>query len=169
MARVILSILSTISLLGQTQPDFSGHWLLVDLEPSAPDVPKSLSVQQTIVRTNVRGEPIEPFYDTITITRQFESGPRSQTHKIGVIGGIVPGRRPDGSLNGPTENFRVKWDGDVLILETSTSIGHPRQPEHRVERRELWSLDPNRRLRVVTTTRSSGSPPATVTSVYRRS
>jgi hypothetical protein len=51
--------------------DFSGRWALVVALPVDANVPTSLTVHQSIRRTNVRGEPMPPVYDTIEIQRDF--------------------------------------------------------------------------------------------------
>ena len=57
-----------VPLLAQDKPDFSGSWIL-ESGSSGADIPQALSVSQSIVRTNVRGEPMQPFFKDITATR----------------------------------------------------------------------------------------------------
>ena len=150
----------------QEQPDFSGRWVLVS-EPPAADTPRALSVQQTLVRTNRRGESVTPYYKDITITRELESGARSETYEIGIAGGSVSGI-PGRGMVGARTVFRTIWEGRDLVFESSS---HPASPDESVqwtERREAWLLDGEGRLVVTTATRSSIERPTSVTLLYRR-
>jgi hypothetical protein len=70
-------------LAAQEKPDFSGSWIL-ESGSSGADIPQALSVSQSLVRTNVRGEPTNPFFKDITVTRALATGTRSDTYPIGV-------------------------------------------------------------------------------------
>ena len=165
---VALIMLATVTVSAQTGPDFSGSWVLATPRESA-DVPSALSVSQTLLRTTATGNPMAPFFRDITIERHFESSSRSETHRIGMQGGIVPGLHHDGSSNGPTVRFSVRWEGQSLVFESGSHTGQ--LPEDGVwsERREVWTLDPDGRLRVMITTRSSADDPTSVVLVYRQS
>ena len=152
----------------QDKPDFSGRWILVSADPPGPDIPRAMTVRQQLVRTNVRGEPMTPFYKTIAIDRDLESGMRSETHEIGIQGGVVGGVVGDDSSSRPHGLHAVKWDGTVLVFETGTYSGETSQSGPWAERREEWSLEPDGRLRVAITTRGSADAARTVTLVYRR-
>ena len=165
---VVLVVLAIVAVAAQDKPDFSGSWLLASSEPPRADIPKALSVRQRLVRTNVYGEPIGPFFLDIAVDREFESGTKSETHMIGVVGGVVSGFARDGIPPRPTEHHAVTWDGNALVFETATYTGEVRETGAWAERREVWSFDPDGRLRVVLTTRNPVDTPRTVTSVYRR-
>ena len=53
----ILSMLVAATVAAQDKPDFSGRWILETSVPAGPDVARSLTVRQTVVRTNVYGAP----------------------------------------------------------------------------------------------------------------
>lgn len=161
-------MLATLGVAAQDRPDFSGRWVLATPQPSDAEIPLALSVRQTLVRTTVRGDPMEPFFRDITMERQFETGTRSETHLIGVQGGTVPGLRPDGSPNGPTAHHAVKWDGNALVFESGSYTGQRPETGTWTERREVWSLDADGRLRVAITMRSSGDGLKDITLMYRR-
>src|SRR5438094_4347015 len=114
---VVLTVLVGSSLPAQDGPDFTGRWILESPSQPAPDTPRALSVRQSLVRTNVRREPMRPFFKDITIEREFESGTRSETHEIGVVGGmlLVPGS--DGRTGGPGQHHAVRWDANALVFE----------------------------------------------------
>ena len=168
LCGVVLTVLVASSLPAQGGPDFSGRWVLESPSPPAPDTPKALSVRQSVASTNVRGEPMRPFFKAITIDREFESGTRSETHQIGVRGGVVPGLDADGKPNGRRQHHAVRWDANALVFENGSYAGQ--SPEARVwtERSESWSLDSDGRLHVDITTRSSVDAARTVASVYAR-
>lgn len=95
---VVVIVLRGAGLAAQDKPDFSGSWTL-ESTLSGAEIPRTLSVAQSMVRANVRGEPTEPFFKDITVTRALASDTRSDTYEIGVVGGTVSGRE-DGSVNG---------------------------------------------------------------------
>ena len=165
---IALIVLATVGVAAQDKPDFSGRWVLATPQPSDTDIPSALSVRQTLVRTTVRGAPMEPFFRDITIERQFETGTHSENHLIGVQGGTVPGLRADGSPNGPTAHHAVSWDGNALVFESGSYSGQRPETGVWAERRETWSLDADGRLRLLITTRSSGDGSKNITLVYRR-
>lgn len=66
-----LAILAASPLVAQSQPDFSGHWVLMRPENAGSDVPRALTIEQPVVRRNLYGEPIKPGFLQITIERQL--------------------------------------------------------------------------------------------------
>lgn len=158
---------ATVGVAAQDKPDFSGRWVLATPQQSGTDIPLVLSVRQTLVRTTVNGEPMEPFFQDISIERQFETGTHSENHRIGMQGGTVSGLRADGSPNGPTAHYAVRWDGGALTFESGNHSGQRPETGVWTERREIWSLDADGRL-VVITTRSSGNGSKAITLMYRR-
>lgn len=81
----------------------------------------------------------------------------------------MPGLRADGSPNGPAAHHTVRWDGNALTFESGKYTGQRSETGMWSERREVWSLEPDGRLRVVITNRGSGDAPTETTVVYRRS
>jgi hypothetical protein len=166
---VMLTWVVGAQLAAQDKPDFSGRWVLESPSSSASDIPRALSVRQSVVRTTVRGEPMKPFFKEIAIDREFERGTRSDDmHHIGVAGGVVPGLRENGSANGSAAYHAVKWNGNALVFESGSYTGPTAATGVWAERREVWSLDQTGRLRLVITTRSSVAVSTTVTLLYRR-
>jgi hypothetical protein len=165
---IALLMLATVGIAAQDKPDFSGRWVLASPQQSDMDIPLTLSVRQTLVRTTVRGDSMEPFFRDITIERQFKTGTRSETQLIGVQGGTVSGLRADGSPSGPTAHHAVKWDGNALVFENGSYTGQRPETGVWTEHREIWSLDADGRLRVASTTRSSGDGSKAITLQYRR-
>ena len=166
---VILVMLAAVVPAAQDQPDFSGRWVLADPGQPGPGIPRALSVRQSLVRTNVHGEPMKPFFKDIAIDRDFESETLSETYMIGIVGGFVPGLTERGEPNGPSGHSKVAWDRNALVFESGSYTGQMPETGVWVERRETWSLEPDGRLRVTTTTRSSSDVSRTVTLIYRRS
>ncbi len=165
---IALIMLATVGVAAQDTPDFSGRWVLATPQQSEADIPLALTVRQTLVRTTVRREPMQPFFRDITIERQFETATRSENHLIGVQGGTVPGLRADGSPNGPTDHHAVKWDGNALVFESGSYTGQRPETGTWAERREIWSLDADGRVRVAIITRSSDDGSKNITLMYRR-
>ena len=160
---VIVSVGSGIA--AQDKPDFSGSWILESRSTDA-DIPQTLSVSQSLVLTNVRGEPMTPAFKDITVTRVLATGTRSDTYQIGVVGGTFSGRA-DGS-EGPRTHHRVAWEEQALVIEIGSHTGPVPESGDWAERREVWSLESGVRLRLTITTRSSVGAPGTVVLVYRR-
>jgi hypothetical protein len=165
---VVLTVLVGLSLPAQDGPDFTGRWVLESPSQPAPDTPRTLTVRRSLVSTNVRGEPMRPFFKDITIEREFESSTRSETHQIGVVGGVVPGLGSDGTPSGPRYHHAVRWDANALVFESGSYTGQSPATGVWTERGESWSLDSDGRLHVVITTRSSFEAAKTVALVYRR-
>ena len=155
--------------LAQTQPipsepDFSGRWTLVSSPPSGAETPGTMTVTQTIARTDVYGKPLKPFFKELLVTREYAAGPRTERHLMNVVGGSVAGVRPGGTSVGTNTRHRVVWDHRTLVIENGRYTG----AEWDI-RREEWSFDEDGRLRLVITTRSSQSPaPSSVTHFYQR-
>jgi hypothetical protein len=162
----VIVIVSVGGLVAQDKPDFSGSWIL-ESRSSGADIPQTLSVSQSLVRTNVRGDPMKPFFKDITVTRALATGTRSDTYQIGVVGGTVSGRA-DGNIKGSRTHHRVAWEEQALVIESGSHTGPVPESGDWAERREVWSLDSGMRLRLAITTRSSVDAPRTVMLVYRR-
>jgi hypothetical protein len=117
----LLAMVAVAPLSGQDSPDFSGTWALESAPVGEPDVPQTMSVSQVLVTTNVRGEPMRPFFKELTITRIIANGALSETHQIGVVGGSISGRV--GGAEGPRTQHRVVWEGQSLVFELGTFTG----------------------------------------------
>ena len=167
LAPFALAIASAFSVAAQERPDFSGRWVLISDQADG-DIPPALFVQQTIVRTTLRGEPMTPYVSDISIGRQFETGVRSETHHIGIIGGEVPAPEADGLPNGPKRHHNVGWDGSMLVFTSGSHTGPRPMTGAWSERRESWSLDTDGRLRVTIATNGSSAASKTITLLYRR-
>jgi hypothetical protein len=161
---LLLGVVSMASLSAQGKPDFSGAWILESDSPGA-DVPQTLFVSQLVVSTNVRGEPMPPFFKEIRITRTFANVRRSETLHIGGEGGKVSGR-PGGE--GSRTWHRVAWEDKSLVFDCGAYTGSTPESGDWTGRRQVWSFDSDGRLRLVITRRSSVDAPKTVVLVYRR-
>src|SRR5205809_894516 len=111
----------------QGKPDFSGHWILETSADAAPDVPQSLTVRQPVVRTDVHGAPMAPFFKELSVERQFVTDVRTETYQVAVGGGMVgriranPGTAAD--VNVSQTRFSVRWEGNRLVIDTSRYSG----------------------------------------------
>jgi hypothetical protein len=159
---------ATMSIAAQEKPDFSGHWVLTSPHQSDADVPVALSVRRTLVRTTARGEPMKPFFRDITIERRFRTSTSSETRVIGVLGGTVSGRRADATSGGDTTHHSLTWEGNALVFESGSHTGRDRQTGVWTERREVWALDTDGRLRVEITTRGSDQASRAIALMYAR-
>jgi hypothetical protein len=108
---------------------------------------------------------MNPFFKDITVVRELANGTSSETFQIGVVGGSL-----GGTVAGefPSRHHRVIWEEQILVIETGSYTGPTPESGQWAERREAWSLDPEGRVRLAITSRSSGSASSTVTLVYRR-
>jgi hypothetical protein len=166
LAVIAALTLSADFWFAQAKPDFSGSWVLAS-SPTDPDVPRALSIQQPLVRTNRRGERVTPYFFDITVTRTLPTGTPSETFSIGVEGGFVPGTANSGATLARTHR-RAFWEGQSLVIETGSYTGQFPRTGDWSERREVFSLTPNGELRVEMTSRSSNAAQSTVTLAYRR-
>jgi hypothetical protein len=150
-----------------SRPDFSGSWVLESASPLDPDVPRTLSIRQFQVEKTATDGSTTVTFPSITIARNLETGPVTESHQIGMIGGTVGGIGKDGRQSGPSTSYAVKWDGTALVFEHESHTDRI-DPATWSERREVWSLDETGRLRMVITTRSSDGSAGTLTRLYRR-
>ena len=148
-------------LQSQSQPDFSGAWAL-DSAPAG-DAPVTITVKQVLVRTNVRGVPVAPFFRQIVIARAG----RTESYDIGAVGGSMSGI-VGGALSPLRTHQRVAWEEQALVIESGSYTGGARETGDWSERRELWSIDSDGRLRVRISTRGSGIVSSDDTLIYRR-
>jgi len=147
-AQVFIAALTLGANFGfaQDKPDFSGSWTLAS-GPSDVDVPQALSIRQLLVRTNVRGEPMTPFFSDITITRTLSTGTSSETFPIGVRRGSVTG-----GVIGVTPavvtrtHSHVDWQEQALVIESGSYTGPVPQTGDWSERHEVLSLAPDGKL-----------------------
>jgi hypothetical protein len=173
LAVITALILSADFGFAQDKPDFSGSWILRS-DPSDADVPKALSIQQPLHRTNRLGELVTPSYFDITIARTLPTGTSSQTFWIGTIGGSVTGGVVGDRASGTTPravtrtHSRVDWEEQTLVLESFSYTGPAPETGDWSERREMISLTPNGDLRLEMTSRSSTSDRRTSVVTYRR-
>jgi hypothetical protein len=149
----------------QDRPDFSGSWVLDSAAQPSADIPKTLIVRQSLAHTNVRGEPMKPFYRTLAVTREFESGLRSEAYLIGVSSATFT---LSGRAGLPRSHHGVRWEDKTLVIESGTYTGATPQTGEWTERREQWSISLTDRLQLSIINSSSRNGSSTVTLTYRR-
>lgn len=160
-----IALMSTAPrLAAQDKPDFSGSWVLESAVQSDADVPRALAVTQSVSRTNIQGEPMMPFFTDITVTRTTQSGRRSETSMIGIVGGTMSGS----SNSTPHLHHRVVWEGESLVFETGSYTGGNLGTGVWAQRRETWALDSRGGLHVEIATRSSTEAEKAISLVYQR-
>ncbi len=152
----------------QSQPDFSGRWVLDGLPPS-PDAARVLVVKQPITRTNVRREPIPPGFAELVIHQESATGATDERRPLGVVGGTVGGlAAAPGAAPAASTRYENVWRGNALMFLTSRSATAVPYTGNWDERRETWSLDQDGRLRVEIVTESRDEPKQTSVLLYRR-
>jgi hypothetical protein len=116
----ILAIIAVSAVAAQELPNFSGEW---HLESSTANLPSRMTITQTLVTSNVRGEPMTPFYRDITVERELASGTVKSTYHPGSVGGggIVGGGGPM-----RRSHIEVQWDGASLVITTGDYTGEQR-------------------------------------------
>lgn len=167
---IVLALAATAEVAGQSQPDFSGRWDLVRVEPADAQAAGTLVVQQPIVRTNARGAPMQPFFKSITIERPFVEATRTDNYPIGAeggtVGGIIAGQDPQVPV--PRTRFSVRWEGNRLVIDTGSYAGSSRDAGPYTERTETWQLDDAGLLTVTIADRRSDADSTTSIARYRR-
>jgi hypothetical protein len=169
----ILSLLVAATVAAQDKPDFSGRWILKTSAGADPDVARSLTVHQTVVRTNVYGAPMPPFSKELSVERQFDTDVRTETYNIGVEGGAVGGvaptnRGPAPDVNVSHTRFSVRWEDNRLVIDTGSYSGPNREAGPYSEHSEIWQLDAAGMLILSITDRGSGIASTTKTLTYRK-
>ena len=169
----MLAILLAATVTAQDQPDFSGRWVLDASVAADPDVARSLTVRQPIVRTNVHGAPIAPFFRELSVERQFVTGARTDVYQIGIEGGVVGGVAPSnrGDAAGPNVSqtrFSVRWEDNRLVINSGRYSGPTREPGAYTEHTEIWQLDGAGTLMLSITDGGSGRASTTKTLTYRK-
>src|SRR5215510_9387167 len=106
-----------MAVAAQDKPDFSGRWVLVSSSTPDPSAAQTLTVRQTVTRTNVRGGLMQPFFSTLIVKRQFADRATTDTYQIGVQGGIVGGIVGGGIAE---TRHSVRWEGNRLVIETGS-------------------------------------------------
>jgi hypothetical protein len=167
--RTVLFLAISAAVSAQSGTDFSGRWKLEPSPELSSEIAHALTVRQSVVSTNVRGEPMTPYFKDIAIEREFADRTRLERHEIGVIGGSVSGSNADKAGDARRRQYgAAKWDSTALVFEDGSHTGHERETGVWSDRREVWSLVSGDRLLVTITTRGSGAAPRTLTLVYRR-
>jgi hypothetical protein len=167
----ILAMLVAATVAAQDKPDFSGRWILETSAGAGPDGARALTVRQPVVRTNVYGAPMPPFFKALSVDRQFGTDIVTETYQIGIEGGMVSGLSPANRGIVPEfsqTRFSVRWDDNRLVMDTGSYSGPTREAGPYTEHTEVWQLDPAGRLIISTTDRGSGIASTTKTLTYRK-
>jgi hypothetical protein len=168
----VLALLSIAPAAAQDKPVFTGQWVLVRLEGPAGEVAQALTVHESIVHASARDTRNARSLKRLRVERQFESGARSESYDIGLIGGSVAGLVPGaGQQNDPRQSqtrHSTQWDGNRLVIKTGSYSGPTRDSGPYREHKEVWWLDEQGRLVITMTDRGSDVPPETRTATYRK-
>jgi hypothetical protein len=168
----ILSMVVAATVAAQDNPDFSGRWMLETSAGAGPDVALFLTVRQPVVRTNVYGAPMPPFFKELSVERQFGDDLRVETYQIGLGGGVVgvvaANRGTASAVNVPQTRFSVRWEGNRLVIDTGRYSGPTREAGPYTEHTEVWQLDSGGMLILFITDRGSGTASTTKTLTYRK-
>jgi len=161
----ILLMAIPTAVAAQDKPDFSGRWILVSSSTPDPSAAQTLTVRQTVTRTNVRGGPMQPFFSALIVERQFADRAATATYQIGVQGGMVGGIVGGG---GAETRRSVRWEGNRLVIETGSYSYPARRDGPYSEHIEEWQLDAAGRLLLSVTERRSGAEEASNTFTYQK-
>jgi hypothetical protein len=166
---VSASLAIAVSAAAQDQPDFSGRWVLVSSAVADPNAARSLNIRQPVRVTNALGAPMAPYFLELIVEREFADRVTTETHTIGVGGGIVGGVA-GGDLAGARyqSRFSVRWEGDRLVIERGSYSGQTRDAVPYWEHTEEWEMDAAGMLVVTVTDRASDAAPKSNTFMYRR-
>jgi hypothetical protein len=162
---VSAAIAIAVSAAAQDQPDVSGRWVLVSSAVADPNAARSLNIRQPVRVTNALGAPMAPYFLELIVEREFADRVTTETHKIGVGGGMVGGIAGGASFQ---SRFSVGWEGPRLVFERSSYSGATRDAGPFWEHIEVWELDSAGMLVVTLTDRASDAAPKSNTVTYRR-
>jgi hypothetical protein len=170
LASCILACSVAPAISAQDKPDFSGQWVLVSPINGAANA-QTMTVRESFKRESVNGTPMDSPLITLAVERRSDSGVHSEVYTVGTVGGIVGGAvgNPGTERRGQSAQtrFSTAWDGDTLVIDIRYS-GRPVDAGAESEHKEMWSLDPQGALLLITTDRSPGTEPTTTTLMYRR-
>jgi hypothetical protein len=165
----ILSLAIALSAAVQDHPDFSGRWVLVSSLVADPNAARSLNIRQPVTRTNQLGGPMPPSFLELIVEREFADRTTTETHKMGVGGGIIGGvAGGDRAGTRFQSRFSVRWEGDRLVMERSSYAGSTRDAGPSWEHTEEWQLNAAGMLVVTVTDRASDTETKSNTFTYRR-
>ncbi len=166
MRAIMMTLLTAVCAAAQQGTDFSGRWTLIGPADAAPDTAQTMTIRQPIVRTDVYGRPMTPFYRELIVNRETADGVRSETYGIGLEWGIVGGLpRPEAE---PDTRGSTTWDGDRLVIERTRYLGPAHDTSRYTTHKEVWRLDGTGRLVIEITDGASGADSQTVTLTYQR-
>jgi hypothetical protein len=157
----ILFVGVATAVAAQDKPDFSGQWELVATEPSSAGAASRLTVWQPITRANVFGAPMKPAFLELSVERTFADRTTTDTHQIGIQGGMVGG-------GGFQTRFSVRWEDNRLVMATASYFGSGAQSSMTSERNEVWELNPDGMLIITVTDTDTGREPKSTTLTYHR-
>jgi len=168
-----LSVLLILGPQAPAHPDFSGRWVLVAPAATPADVPALLVVQQHMKRTDIRGNPMTPFWHLLIVEGDdSKKGIRTGTYEIGRMGGTVGGGivGPDGpAASAPTRMTQesVTWEGDTLLIWSAEWVERQKGKRESYEQHtEAWALDEQGRLTITVSGGSRG--PGTRKVIYEK-
>jgi hypothetical protein len=170
MLPTILAMTLVLVSVAQSEPDFSGRWVLVAPDAAPVDVARVILVEQPVTRTNIRGEPMSPAFLRIVIRRERVSETTTDTRLIGVIGGVMGGAvtATGQRIPAPSTYLETRWRDNSLILVNRVDGPDGPHTGDWSERQETWSLDADGRLCVEIITAAQDHPRHTSTFLYRR-
>ena len=161
-------LVATLASPPQTHPTFAGRWTF-DAPPPV-DAARVLVVEQPVIRTNVRGEPMPPTYLHLSVRREGPSGTTTDKYIIGTSGGTVGGFIDSNgkAIATPSSYIECLWRGDTLtFLNRRDGLDGPHTGDWS-ERSESWSLEADGRLRVEITTEAHDRARQTTVLHYHR-
>jgi len=112
------SLAIAVSAAAQDHPDFSGRWVLVSSAVADASAARSLNIRQPVEVTNALGAPMAPYSLELIVEREFVDRVTTETHKIGVEGGIV---------GGVAEEW--EWDSAGILVVTVTDRASDAAPK----------------------------------------
>lgn len=164
MRLLACSFAALLVIAGQMppQPDFSGRWVLVAPEAAPPDVPRILTVQQHVRRTDIHGKPIPPGFDLLIV--------ESDDLRSGIEAGIYSfGRSGTVSGTGARTTQDVTWYDQKLVIASASWMEHESGKREQVrEHTEVWSLDEHGQLTIAVSDKKDQDDARTRTVKYRK-
>ncbi len=106
---------------------------------------------------------MKPFFRDLTVEREFESGTRVESYRIGPAGVTIPAVRQKPNPGAATVDPIVHWDGRSMVIESTAAGGAPATGW-----REVWAHNPDGGLTLTLTRRSPTDTATTEAYIYRR-
>lgn len=165
---LVAFFLSSVSLVAQQRPDFSGQWVLAS--SSSASAASELTLELCVadwfcgnrayrVQRYVPANKPAQLREYLSVERRFRNQ-SMETFEMTVLSASV--LSPFGT---DRSDLFAAFEGQTLIIQKPTRLN---PADEQILRKEIWSLTPEGLLRIITTRRPTGGEPVRTEAIYRK-